>query len=226
MILLFKYETHTHSSEASACATNDILKMLKKYHSLGYTGIILTNHFFNGNTCVPRNMPWESKIELFFSPYEKAKIKAKEYDMDVFFGLEYNYYATEFLVFGIDKTFLLSHPEIMSLPLADFCNLVHKNNGFIVHAHPYREAPYISEIRLFPELVDAVEVINGSHAGTDFDEKAKQYSSKYNLLETAGSDAHNIKHSMFCGMEFEHRLKDINDFISSVKKREYSLFLI
>ena len=223
---MFRYETHMHSSEASACATNDIYKMLDKYNSLGYTGIILTNHFFNGNTCVPRNMPWRNKIELFFLPYEKAKTKAKEYNMDVFFGLEYNYYATEFLIYGLDKAFFLKHPEIMSLSLSDFFTLVHKNDGIVVHAHPFREASYISEIRLFPELVDAVEVINGSHVGTDFDEKAKAYAEKYNLPQTAGSDAHNVNHPRFCGMEFQHRLKNINDFISSVRKRDYSLFLI
>lgn len=215
-----------HSSEASACATNDIYKMLEKYNSLGYAGIILTNHFFNGNTCVPRNIPWRSKINLFFLPYEKAKIKAKEYNMDVFFGLEYNYYGTEFLIYGVDKAFFLKHPEIMSLSLSDFFNLIHKNNGIVVHAHPFREASYIREIRLFPELIDAVEVINGSHMGTDFDDKAKAYAQKYNLPQTAGSDAHNTNHSRFCGMDFQHRLKNINDFISSVINREYSLFLI
>ena len=146
--------------------------------------------------------------------------------MDVFFGLEYNYYGTEFLIYDLDKAFFLKHPEIMSLSLPAFIDLVHKNDGIVVHAHPFREAPYISEIRLFPELVDAVEVINGSHAGTDFDEKAKAYAEKYNLPQTAGSDAHNVNHPRFCGMEFQHRLKDINDFISSVRKRDYSLFLI
>ena len=215
-----------HSSEASACATNDINKMLEKYNSLGYTGIILTNHFFNGNTCVPRNMLWRNKIELFLLPYEKAKIKAKEYDMDVFLGFEYNYYGTEFLIYGIDKEFLIKHPEIMSLTLSEFINLVHENNGIVIHAHPFREASYIREIRLFPELTDAVEVINGSHVGTNFNDKAKAYAEKYNLPQTAGSDAHNTNHSRFCGMEFQHRLIDINDFISTVRNREYSLFLI
>ncbi len=215
-----------HSSEASACATNDINKMLEKYNSLGYTGIILTNHFFNGNTCVPRNMSWRNKIELFLLPYEKAKIKAKEYDMDIFWGFEYNYYGTEFLIYGIDKEFLIKHPEIMSLTLSEFINLVHENNGIVIHAHPFREASYIRETRLFPELTDAVEVINGSLVGTNFNDKAKTYSEKYNLPQTAGSDSHSTNHSRFCGMEFQHRLKNINDFILSIRNREYSLFLI
>lgn len=223
---MYKYETHTHSSEASACATNDIYNMLKKYHELGYSGIILTNHFFNGNTCIPRGIGWENKIELFFSPYEKAQKLAKKLNMDVFFGLEYNYYGTEFLIYGLDKKFYLSHPEIPKLSLSEFCALVHDNDGFIVHAHPFREAHYISEIRLFPELIDAVEVINGAQMNYDYNKKAEQYANEYNFPKTAGSDSHSINHKHFCGIEFNHRLRDIQDFIACIKAGEYSLFLL
>ena len=215
-----------HSSEVSACATNDVIKMLEKYSELGYTGVILTNHFFNGNTCIPPRLKWEDRVELFFSPYEKAKIKGKELGVDVFFGWEYNFYATEFLTYGLDKQFLLNNPEILTLSLKEYANLVHKNNGFLVHAHPFREASYINEIRLFPEITDAVEVLNGAQLSESFNKKADDYANLHNFPKTSGSDAHCTDHKSFCGMKFNHRLEDIQDFIFSVKNKENSFFVV
>lgn len=37
----------------------------------------------------------------------------------------------------------------------------------VIHAHPYREAPYIPEIRLYPDYVDGVEVYNVSNVNLD-----------------------------------------------------------
>ena len=223
---MFRYETHTHSSEASACATNDVVKMLEQYQKMNYTGIILTNHFFNGNNCIPASLKWEQRVELFCYPYEKAKIKGKELGIDVFFGWEYNYFTTEFLTYGLDKQFLLDHPEILDLSLNEYSDLVHQNNGFLVHAHPFRERWYINEIRLLPEITDAVEVLNGAQISETFNKKADYYANKHNFPKTAGSDSHCIDHYAFCGMEFDHKLKDIQDYIQSVKSLENSLFVI
>ncbi len=223
---MFKYDTHTHSSEASACATNDISKMIDKYIELGYSGIILTNHFFNGNTCIPKKLGWEKQVEHFCLPYEKAEKICNKRPFDVFFGWEYNYLGTEFLTYGLDKSFLLNHPEILSLSLIDYAKLVHDNGGILVHAHPFREAFYIDEIRLVPEITDAVEVINGAQFLMDYNEKADKYSQKYNLPKTAGSDSHSVNHQKFCGMVFDHRLKDINDFINSILHSQTSLFIL
>ena len=39
---------------------------------------------------------------------------------------------------------------------------IRKNGGFVVHAHPFREADYIDHIRLYPNCIDGVKVINAS----------------------------------------------------------------
>ena len=56
---LYKYETHLHTKEASACASSTGAEMARAYQAAGYAGIIVTDHFFNGNTAVPANLPWE-----------------------------------------------------------------------------------------------------------------------------------------------------------------------
>ena len=46
----YKYETHLHTSETSACAVSSAGDMVRAYADAGYTGIVVTDHFFNGNT--------------------------------------------------------------------------------------------------------------------------------------------------------------------------------
>ena len=44
------YDTHVHTSEASACAKNTGAEMARAAKAAGYTGIIITDHAWNGNT--------------------------------------------------------------------------------------------------------------------------------------------------------------------------------
>ena len=47
------YETHLHSCVASACGRSEPEEYIPYYKKLGYSGIFVTDHFFNGNTCIP-----------------------------------------------------------------------------------------------------------------------------------------------------------------------------
>ena len=97
----------------------------------------------------------------------------------------------------------------------------------VIHAHPYREAWYIPEIRLFPEYVDGVEIFNASHYGKKlredgrsmYDVQAAEYAEKYNLLRTGGSDLHSVN-LFYGGMEFERKLESVQDYIKAVFAKE------
>lgn len=91
------------------------------------------------------------------------------------------------------------------------------------HAHPFREAFYIDTVRLYPDYVDAVEVINSSHLDPKFDERALAYAKKHNLPMTAGSDSHHLDSLPGGGMEFYERLNSIEDFVRAVKDQAYIL---
>jgi hypothetical protein len=172
---LFQYETHLHTTEASACAVFSAAEQVKYYKELGYEGIVVTDHFFNGNTSVPRDLEWEERVDLFCRGYENAKAEGDKIGLSVFFGWEANFCCTEFLVYGLDKQWLKNHPDILSWSIEEQYTRVHEDGGFIVHAHPYRVRPYIKEIRLFPDCVDAVEAINVGNRNDDFDRKALLY---------------------------------------------------
>ena len=42
------YETHLHTSEGSACGVTTGAEAVRAYKKIGYSGIFVTDHFFNG----------------------------------------------------------------------------------------------------------------------------------------------------------------------------------
>lgn len=219
---LFRYETHLHTEEASACAMVSGKEQARRYKEAGYAGIVVTDHFFNGNTCIPANLPWEERIDLFRLGFENAREEGERIGLSVFFGWEAKFGSQEFLIYGLDIPWLKEHPEIMSWSVQEQYRKVHEAGGLVVQAHPFRERDYIKEIRLFPEDVDAIEAINIGNDSKEFDDKATQYAKQHKLRMTAGTDSHGYEKKR-SGITFDHRLVDIDDFIQSIKACEYEL---
>ena len=215
----YLYETHLHTNQGSACGNNTGREMAIAHKEAGYAGIIVTDHFFYGNTRPDRSLPWQDWVHEFCAGYRDAKAISKEIDLDVFFGYESGYKGTEFLIYGMDEDWLINHPEIKDATVEEQFKLIHEGGGVVFHAHPYREEPYIPEIRLFPELVDGIEVFNGSNKWTDgkdlFNERAKLYAEKYDFPVTCGSDIHSTT-VIGSGVAFDRRMQDIHDFIRNV----------
>ena len=219
--VFYRYETHLHTKEASACAITLAKDYIKAYKDAGYAGIIVTDHFFNGNTAVPRNLPWKERVKLFCNGYENAAEEGYKENFHVFFGWEAGFCGTEFLIYGLDKEWLLEHDDILSWSVKKQYRMVKEGGGMVIHAHPYREAPYIPEIRLYPDYVDGAEVYNVSNDNLDimFNKRAYEYAKKYDLSMTGGSDIHSLP-PMAGGMEFNYELKSIQDFIDAVKNKK------
>ncbi len=219
----YKYETHAHTAEVSKCGRIMAAELIQVYKEYGYSGICITDHFLNGNTTVPGELPWEERIELFCRGYENAYQEGKRIGTDVFFGWEYSYQGTDLLTYGLNKEWLLDHSEVVRIDVNEYCDLVHKYGGFIVHAHPFREADYIAMIRLLPRKVDAVEIDNACR--TDFENRlAEEYADNYKLLKTAGSDNHTGKLNRFSGLQLSRPLKSVDDMINAIKDGKADLF--
>lgn len=223
----YLYETHLHTKESSACSVVSGAEMARVYKEAGYTGVIITDHFFYGNTAVDRSLSWPKWVECFCKGYEEAKKEGDRIGLQVFFGWESCYQGTEFLIYGLDKQWLLEHPEIKEATIEEQYHLVSEGGGIVCHAHPFREESYIPEIRLFPEYVHAVEGINATHSAIRstahksplYNEYAIAYAKEHDLPITAGSDQHSTI-MIGGGMVFSRKLEDVLDFCNAVKSRE------
>ncbi len=218
---MFKTETHMHTAECSACASATGAQQAKQYKELGYSTIIITDHFFNGNTTVEKWLSWEERIELFCKGYENAKEYGDKIGLNVLFGLEYAWKGADFLAYGIDKQWLLDNPDLMEISVHQFCDRVHQNGGAVVHAHPFREADwYIFDIKLLPWHCDGVEIYNAGNARKEWNDRAKWYAEQYHLTQTAGSDCHHVGGDRFFGIETDYEIKDISQYVDAVKNNK------
>lgn len=220
----YVYETHLHTSQASACARNTGAEMARACYEAGYTGIMVTDHFFYGNSCVDKTLSWQDWVEAFCAGYEDARAEGARLGLQVFFGWEACYQGTEFLIYGLDKAWLLAHPEIKDITIGEQYRLVHASGGLVVHCHPYRDEAYIPKIRIFPEYVDAVEGVNATHSciksrshnKPEFDARAREYAEQYGLPMTAGSDVHSTD-LLFGGMALQKKLDDVQAYVHLMK---------
>ena len=219
--MTFKYEMHIHTRQGSACARNTGAQMADYLKELGYTGAVITDHFFNGHTAVRRGLPWEQAVEDFCAGYEDARRRGEEIGLDVFFGFEYAYHGTEFLIYGLNKQWLLGNPQIMDMGLRDALAFMREEGGYAVHAHPFRDREYITKIRLLPELTDAVESHNCNNPAY-VNRKAEAYAAEHGLPQIAGADIHDVG-GYTAGIETYKRAHTVHELINVIQNGDYAL---
>lgn len=224
--MAYKYETHMHTSEGSACASSTGAEMALAHKQAGYEGIFVTDHFFNGNTAVPKDLPWEERVARFCLGYEHAKETGDQIGLQVYFGFEYAYHGAEFLVYNLDKQWLIAHENLDQLPPREALELMHQGGAFIIQAHPFRERDYIDHIQLFPRDIDGVEAINAAHLGEEggrMNARAFAYAKMFDLPVTAGSDSHSTKKLFSGGVAFPQRLEQPLDYLAYIRSGNVTL---
>lgn len=226
---MFLYETHVHSSMGSICGKSLPSELVRAYKNAGYAGFILTDHFVKGNTSVPRDLDWETRMKMYYDAYLEAKEEGDKLDFDVFFGIEHKYVkGKEILIYGIDLDFLLAHPELNEADIETYAELVHEAGGILVHAHPNRIRDYIdSSIPNNFDVCDGIEVYNAADPD-EINELNLQDAKSLGKLMTSGGDVHKAEDDKKlgqAGMAFEKRLNDIHDFINALKKGEGHLII-
>ncbi|MBR6044043.1 MAG: histidinol-phosphatase [Ruminococcus sp.] len=222
---MFKYETHLHTAEGSACASATGAQQARRYKELGYDGIFVTDHFFNGNCAVPRDLSWPERVARYCSGFNHAKEEGDRIGLKVFFGIEYTYGGCDLLSYGLSEQWLLDNPDVLEISVYEYCNRVHRDGGYIVHAHPFREADYLHEIRLMPDWVDAVEIYNVGNKARVMDDRAAWYADQYGLPVTAGTDNHHLTADPVSGVITEEPLMTPGDYFRAVTERRVKLII-
>lgn len=213
------YETHLHTATASKCAVSTGDEYIAFYKNLGFSGVFITDHFFNGNSCVPKNLPWEERIDIFCQGYEDAKKEGDRLGLDVFFAWEARFFGDEFLVYGLDKDWLLKHPEMMTWDHITHYQKIKAEGGLVVQAHPFRERGYLSEVYVHPYQCDAFEVANAGNPHEQ-DRMAYRYAKEHGITMTAGSDMHKVgitESNCVYGMCFDTPLTSALDYANRIK---------
>lgn len=216
----YLYETHMHTCQGSACGRSTGKEHVHFYRDAGYTGIIMTDHFFGGNTAVDRTLPWKERINRFWIGFEEAKEEGDRVGLDVFFGLEQHYRGDEYLIYGLSKEYMLTHPEMEHWTRRQQLEEVHRAGGCVIQAHPFRIRGYMDRIRVGTVFCDGIEAANAGNDALD-DSRAFRMGRAMGLVMTAGSDNHLSPVPVPYGVELEKRLTSIQDYVKIILTKEH-----
>ena len=218
--MAYLYETHLHTTGVSKCAVSLGAEYIASYIDKGYSGMIVTDHFFNANCALSRKLPWTEWVNRFCRGYEEAKEEGDRQGFDVFFGWEETFDSCDdYLIYGLDKAWLLEHPEVRGWTRGEQYSAVRQAGGCVVQAHPFRQRFYISRIVLSTGCVDGVEAANGGHEDISFDALAYRYAKKLGKPVTAGTDIHDanaIYYGEIFGVYSDKKLNDISDYVKMI----------
>ena len=210
----YKYETHLHTNQGSACGKVPGRDYIAKYKDLGFAGIFVTDHFFHGNCKPDRNLPWAQWVDEYCRGYEDALEEGEKRGLQVFFGLEERFdHWDEWLVYGLTKEYMLAHPDMRDWTRKQWVDNVHAAGGCVVQCHPFRQASYMRNIA--PCLgVDGVEICNSGNK-PEWDALAARYIARMlpDIFTTAGSDIHSTADRQdegVFGVSFDHPLTSVS----------------
>ena len=223
---MFKYEMHLHSSPCSgggAPIEDHITALIEK----GFSGMVITNHFINGDTRIDRSLPWEDFVAPYREDFERGCAFARDLDFDVLFGIEESLGGgKEILIYGISPDFLLKNPSLRDGSVEEYVRLVHNEGGLVFHAHPYRDRFYIKDPGPIAELdlLDGIEVYNASNEPEE-NEKAAALAKEKNLRCTVGSDGHSTRSAGRTALVAKERIRTNEKLIEILKSGDYEFYI-
>ena len=215
-----KYELHSHTTETSQCAKITAKELVEKYKELGYSGIVITNHYSDFTFSLKEMFNKKLRSEHYLKGYREAK-KYETEDFSVLLGLELRFFlnGNDYLIYGITEELIEKTPFLLPMYLKRTSAFFRKHGCIIIQAHPYR--PYI--YRANPKYLDGVEIVNGKSTKEE-NEKALKWAERKNLkIKTAGSDCHRVTGAGISGIETNEPIKNSNDLLKILKSGEFKI---
>lgn len=223
--MAYRYELHMHCCSGSLCGKSSIHDMIRRYVDLGYTGGVITDHFFRGNTCIDRNLPWADFVDGYSRGYYEGQETADKLGFHLLFGVEEGYGGgKEFLAYGFEPEFLKENPRLRNAPIHAWSEAVHSVGGVLIYAHPFRVRDYIAEPDAMPDmtLADGVELYNRGNL-PEQDQKAVDTFGGQDWIFIAGGDTHNTLFTERFGVELPEKVRTSAELAAALKRKTHTL---
>lgn len=227
------YEMHQHSTPCSACAKSNPAEAVRGVCQAGFSGVVITEHFYHGNSGIDRSLPWKAFVDAYEAAFLQAKEEGDRLGIDVIFGVEEVVdWGKEVLIYGLAPDFFRDHPEWAEMTvgeeyLAHVSQCVHRAGGLVYQAHPHRSRPYVvnPDIPLNHRYLDGIELFNASNRPFE-NEMALTLAKKTQLPLICGSDAHAGDFgSGRCGITVDRKIGSEKELCRVLRQRQYGLYI-
>ena len=216
----YKYELHSHTKETSQCAKISAKELVEKYKELGYSGIVITNHYSDLTFSLKEMLNKKLRTEHYLAGYREAK-KYETEDFSVLLGIELRFFlnGNDYLIYGVTEELVHKMPFLLPMYLKRTSDFFRKHGCVIIQAHPYR--PYI--YRAKAKYLDGVEILNGKSTSED-NEKALKWAERKNLkIKTAGSDCHRVTGAGISGITTNEKIETNDDLLRILRNGEFEI---
>lgn len=216
--MVFKVDTHVHTSESSSCGRVPGAQMAAIYADAGYDAMVVCDHYYDGFFHEKAHLDWPRQVDRYLRGYRAVREASETLGVGVFLGVELRLQDSlnDYLVFGLDEEYLYANPRLYRLPLWEVRQLLDQVGALLVQAHPFRPRM----VRADPEVLHGVEVMNGHPNHSSDNPSALQWARQHGLLMTGGSDAHFLEGVLRVHMQFERALTDGADLARAIRARE------
>ena len=217
----YKYELHCHTGEVSSCADAPAAETVKRYKELGYSGIVITDHFSPLTFPVSKLFCPQNAADFYLSGY-RAALGAAGDDFTVLLGMEIRFFATpnDYLIYGMTEEFIKNSKNLLFSSLKKLHNMLESESMLLIQAHPFRG--YVR--RADPKFLDGAEVFNGKSKTEEENQKVLQWADSNGLkILTSGSDYHHLSNKINGGIETDEKIKTNSDLIRVLKSGNYEL---
>lgn len=217
----YRIELHAHTFPASGCSDVTPRQMAEIYHSLGYDGLVVTNHFQYKKERVK-----EEYIDAFFADLEETKRFAEPLGLKIYLGVEIRFTenSNDYLIFGVNRKMLEDIYDLLPLGIENFRKNYPMPDSLFIQAHPKRDGIELVD----PALLDGVEAYNLHPSHNSRVGRAAVWSRK-NGLDTiiAGSDFHhqNRGDEGLCALRTKLMPADCFELAALIRTKDYLLEL-
>ena len=219
-----KFEMHVHTLENDKCAHVCAADIVKLYHDAGYSGMVVTDHYFSlfyewfGQELLGCNH--HEMIHRWLKGYYLARNEGEKIGFTVLPGAEVRFdgMTNDYLIYGVDEDFFYSAPLLNRLKGVEELIDILPDDACVVLAHPFRNNMTVCD----PAPLFGIEVQNG---GTDAfrNKMARLYAEHYGKRMTSGSDFHARNHLGKGGIITEKKIITPSDISAVLRSGEYSI---
>lgn len=221
---MYKYELHTHTSECDKVATLSGAELVKAYADKGYSGLVITDHYFSTFFDWFKNeLEGKSHKEIityWLRGYYSALNEAEKIGFTVLSGAEVRINGTinDYLVYGLEEKDFYNLPLLNQMKCIDDVLDILPKQACVVQAHPFRNNMTVRD----PERLFGIEVFNG---GTEpfRNEMAEIFAKHYEKAMTSGSDCHSRHAVAKGGIITEQKICSSADLVNILRSGKYSL---